>query len=131
MKTVLANGVFDLLHYGHVQHLEAAKKLGDKLVVSITDDRYVNKFGRPIYTSQHRAGIVAGLRCVDEVIIVRGLEDALRKVQPHILAKGSDYAQGIDAGDKFYCDRFGIEIQFTQTPKFSTTDTIDEIRRRS
>ena len=105
--------------------------MGDKLVVSITADAFVYKEGRPIYPELERMEIVKALRCVDEVLIVRGLQDALRKVQPDILVKGSDYQQGIESSDREYCERNGIHVRITTTPKYSTSETINEIRRRS
>mgnify|MGYP001590980154 CR=1 FL=1 len=62
MTTVLANGVFDLLHHGHILHLQEAKSMGDKLVVSITADAFVYKDGRPIYPELERMEIVKALR---------------------------------------------------------------------
>lgn len=127
---MLCNGVFDLLHLGHVLHLEAAKKLGDVLIVSVTADAHVNKPGRPIYDAHQRLSLVRSLKCVDEVIEVSELMDALRRVDPDIVVKGSDYEQLLPEHTA-YCRAHGIEIVFTDTPKFSTTDTINEIRRRS
>ena len=65
---VLAHGTFDLMHLGHVRHLEAAKKEGDVLIVTLTSDRFVNKGpGRPIFTHFIRAEMIASLECVDHV----------------------------------------------------------------
>src|ERR1051325_10575286 len=69
-RVVQCHGVFDLLHPGHVRHLEAARKLGDRLVVTITADRYVNKGpGRPAFPEQVRAEQIGALSCVDYVAI--------------------------------------------------------------
>ena len=130
MKVVMANGCFDLFHYGHLLHLMAARDMGEFLVVSITADSCVNKPGRPILDQEKRARMVGELKCVDEVIIVTGMRDALRRVKPDIVVKGRDY-DALDPGDANYCRRHGIEIRFTDTPKFSTTAMIDEARRRS
>ena len=124
-KVVLANGCFDMLHVGHLYHLQEARKLGDRLVVSITDDKHVNKGpGRPIYNQKQRATLVKALKCVDDVIIVPGLISALQTVKPDILVKGIDYKDGLDTVHQWYCRMKGIEVRFTDTPKFSATDAI-------
>ena len=95
---VLAAGVFDPLHAGHVQYLEKARGMGNVLVVSVAADHRVNKGpGRPIYTAAHRAVPVAALRCVDAVTVCRGKSvapviDALR---PHIFVKGEEYREAL------------------------------------
>lgn len=131
MIVVLCNGVFDLLHYGHLQHLEAAKKMGDVLWVSVTDDFHVNKGpGRPIYPAEHRRAMLKALRCVDKVIIVSGLLEALEFVKPSILVKGTDYRNGLHDIHENYCKKHGIRIAYTDTPKLSATEMINEAQRR-
>ena len=128
---VLANGCFDLLHYGHLQHLEAAKALGDVLWVSITDDRHVNKgAGRPIYPQEHRRALVKSLKCVDKAILVSSLIEAIDVVRPHILVKGTDYRNGLHDIHERYCRERGIRITFTDTPKLSATEMIREASQR-
>ena len=91
-----ANGCFDLLHAGHVRYLEAAAQEADRLIVAINDDASVRRLkgeGRPILSAQHRAILVAALRCVDYVVIfpeptVGPLLDAVR---PDVHCKGTDY----------------------------------------
>ena len=127
-KIVMANGVFDMLHYGHLIHLEAAKAMGDVLWVSITDDQHVRKGpGRPIYSQKERAFLVGALRCVDEVIIVKSLISALHIVRPDILCKGIDYQAGLDYEHETYCKQYGIEIRYTSTPKYSATQVIQRL----
>ena len=129
-KVVLANGVFDILHAGHVQHLQAAARLGDLLVVSITADEQVNKGpGRPIFPADQRARVVRALGCVDDVLIVNGLTEALDKVKPDIVVKGIDYAGGLQQEHVDYCRDHGIEIVITDTPKYSASDYLNESRR--
>ena len=131
-RIVLANGVFDLLHYGHLLHLEAAAKLGNKLVVSITQDVSVRKGpGRPIYNEFQRARLVAALRCVDEVMICESLLEALVERKPDILVKGIDYRMGLDPEHTAYCEKHRIQVVFTNTPKLSATELIHEARCRS
>jgi rfaE bifunctional protein nucleotidyltransferase chain/domain len=95
-SVAFANGVFDLLHVGHVRYLEAAAQEADLLVVAINDDESVRKLkgeGRPIMTAGDRAELVAALRCVDYVVVfseptVGALLEALR---PDVHCKGTDY----------------------------------------
>ena len=122
---VLANGCFDLLHYGHLLHLVAAKNMGDYLVVSITNDANINKGpGRPVYPQDHRAALVGHLKCVDEVLIVESLIQAMELVKPDILVKGQDYKRGLDQEHEEYCRLHDIEIRYTDTPKYSATQLI-------
>ena len=132
MIKVLCNGVFDLYHIGHVWHLEAAKKLGDELWVSVTDDLHVNKGpGKPVYPMEHRIALLKKNRDVDKVIGVSGLLEALEIVKPSILVKGTDYRNGLHEVHEKYCAKHGIRITYTDTPKLSATEMINESIRRS
>ncbi len=74
-KTVMCHGVFDVLHYGHIAHFEEAKKRGDLLIVSITDDKFVSKGpDRPIFNSIIRAKSLLSLKVVDFVIISKDFD---------------------------------------------------------
>ena len=91
-----ANGCFDLLHVGHVRYLEAAANEADVLVVAINDDESVRRLkgeGRPILTAEHRAELVAALRCVDYVVIFPEptVGPLLEALQPDVHCKGTDY----------------------------------------
>lgn len=131
MVKVLANGCFDMLHYGHLVHLEAAKKMGDELWVSITDDRHVLKgAGRPIYPQEHRLALIKALRCVDHAFTTAGLLEALEFVKPSVLVKGIDYRGGLHEVHENYCKKRGIEIRYTTTPKLSATDFLNGSKRR-
>lgn len=95
-KIVLANGVFDLLHVGHVRYLQAARTEGDVLVVGINSDsstRARKGEGRPIMTERARASVVAALGAVDYVVIFDELDvnELLRETRPAVHAKGTDY----------------------------------------
>lgn len=96
-KVVFTNGVFDILHLGHVTYLEAARELGDVLVVGLNSDQSVRALNkgpeRPINPEEARAGVLKALRCVDEVIIF-GDDTPLKliqAIQPDVLVKGGDY----------------------------------------
>ena len=130
-KIVLANGVFDLLHYGHLLHLEAAKKLGDILIVSITQDDFVNKGpDRPIFTAYHRERVVKSLRCVDATMIVYSSLEALKLIRPDIFVKGNEYLGKILETDKIYCEENAIKIEYTYEQSYSSTELIRESRGR-
>jgi cytidyltransferase-like protein len=119
---VLANGCFDPLHYGHLLHLEAAKKLGDTLIVSVTRDPYVNKGeGRPVFNDVQRAHMLRALRCVDGVFVCASALEALLTCGPDIFVKGKEYKEQIEKADLEYCKKAGIRIEFTDTPKWSST----------
>lgn len=95
LKTVLCHGVFDVLHPGHVRHLQQAKKEGDILIVSVTPDRYANRGpGRPIFPVQLRAEVLASLACVQYVVINEWATavNTIEKIKPSVYVKGSDYA---------------------------------------
>lgn len=93
-RVVLTNGVFDLLHVGHLRYLRQARSLGDVLVVGVNADSSVRKPGRPLVPESERAELVAALEPVDYVVIFRdATADALlRAIRPTVYAKGADYA---------------------------------------
>lgn len=119
---VMANGCFDVFHIGHLLHLEAARKMGDFLVVSVTDDAYVNKGpDRPIFNSMQRAAILRGLRCVHHVIIAKDVIEAMQVILPDIFVKGDEYEDKLEPKHVEYFKEHGIDVRFTNTPKFSST----------
>jgi len=96
-SVVFTNGVFDLLHVGHVRYLQAAKSLGDALVVAVNSDNAVRALkgdGRPIVDEDERAEVVAALRAVTFVTIFDDLSprSLIARLVPDILVKGGDYA---------------------------------------
>ena len=95
-RVVLANGLFDLLHVGHVRYLAGARALGDVLVVAVNDDRSARALrgpGRPIVGERDRGRIIASLRGVDAVILfgTRTVGPVLRALRPAVHCKGTDY----------------------------------------
>lgn len=96
---VHCHGVFDLLHYGHLKHLESAKKLGDILVVTLTPDHFVNKGpDRPVFSDRQRAEFIAALGFVDFVAINRWPTaiETLRLLKPDLYVKGAEYRNEAD-----------------------------------
>ncbi len=99
LRLVLTNGTFDLLHIGHVRYLQAAREMGDILVVGINSDASVRGYkgpGRPVVPQDERAEVVAALRCVSYALVfdeptATELVEALR---PEVYVKGGDYAAG-------------------------------------
>jgi rfaE bifunctional protein nucleotidyltransferase chain/domain len=96
-KTIaLANGVFDLLHVGHIRYLEGAKAEADVLVVGVNDDESVRMLkgeGRPVMGQADRAELIAAMRCVDYVVLFPGrtVADLLLRLKPDVHCKGTDY----------------------------------------
>lgn len=131
-----ANGVFDLLHVGHVRYLEAAAQEGDVLVVAVNDDDSVRQLkgeGRPILTAEHRATLVAALRCVDFVVVfpeptVGPLLEALR---PDVHCKGTDYT--VDSvPERAVVAAYGGRTAIVGDPKdHSTRDLLSRIANES
>lgn len=132
--TILCHGVFDLLHRGHVEHLEEAKTHGDILIVSVTSDDYVNKGpGRPVFPAEVRAMMLAALEVVDYVFISRHptAVPAIETIKPRKFVKGPDYSalaadvtgniqREIDA-----VERNGGAIIFTQGATMSSSSLVN------
>ena len=97
-RIVLANGVFDLLHVGHVRYLGAARALGDALVVAVNSDSSVRRLkgqGRPIMSAAERAELVGALRPVDAVVVFEDdtVDRLVGVLRPDVQAKGTDYTE--------------------------------------
>lgn len=131
---VLCHGVFDLLHYGHIEHLQEAKSLGDVLVVSVTASRFVNKGpGRPYFNDEQRMRFLASLACVDYVILSEAVtvHDVVKAVQPDIYVKGQEYAvskndvTGNIDSEKEIVERYGGKIRFTNGEVHSSTKLLN------
>src|SRR5271168_5112137 len=135
-KIVFANGVFDLLHAGHVRYLAAALGEGDVLVVAINSDSSTRKLkgpGRPILTERARGTLVAALKSVDYVVIFDELDvrPLLRQLHPDVHAKGTDYtAETVPERD--LAALLGIRIAIVGDPKdHSTRDLLARLRTES
>lgn len=115
-KIVLANGVFDLFHIGHVRYLQAARRFGDTLIVGVTSDKFVNKGpDRPFYSEDDRLLVVGSLSCVDMAFICDGGGEALKRAKPNFFVKGREYEGKIEPEHLAYCEKHGIKIRFTDT----------------
>lgn len=132
---VLAHGVFDLLHLGHVRHLEAARRLGDVLIVTVTADSFVKKGpGRPVFPQMIRAEMLAALDYVDwtGVNIAATAEPLLEAIQPDVYAKGQDYADtdddvtGMIDHEREIAEKYGGRLVFTDEVTFSSSGLINE-----
>lgn len=142
-KIVFTNGVFDILHLGHVRYLEEAKALGDYLIVGINDDASVRQLNkgpeRPIHDEAARAAVIAALRCVDATIIFTEDTPAalIEFIQPDILVKGGDYdAQETDPTSKRYIvgssetkGRGGLVVCIPIVAGYSTTIAVNKIKK--
>jgi len=127
-RVVLANGAFDLLHVGHVRYLEAARGLGDTLVVAVNDDASVRASkgpGRPLVPLSERVELLLALRCVDLVTAFgeRTLEATLRALRPDVHAKGTDYTCE-SVPERVIDLELGIEIAICGDPKEHSTTAL-------
>ena len=136
-KVVLTNGVFDLLHMGHVTYLEDAKSLGDILVVAVNNDASVRALKgptRPINSAAARAKVLTGLRAVDFATIFSGerATKVIRELAPDIYVKGGDYtAATLNPEEKKALEDVGAKIVILQFVKgFSTTKTIKHLKKK-
>ncbi len=134
-RIVLTNGLFDLFHVGHLRGLEQARALGDVLVVAVNRDRRARELkgpGRPIIPERQRAEVVAGLACVDYVVLFGEDTPAalVRALEPDVVAKGSEY-RGTDPQEKRTVEAQGGRFVFLrQIPGVRSTLVLDRIRRR-
>jgi rfaE bifunctional protein nucleotidyltransferase chain/domain len=134
-KTIVAtNGCFDLLHVGHVRYLQAARALGDVLVVGLNGDRSVYELkgrGRPITTEKNRAEILAALECVDVVTIFPDTRatNFLAAVRPAVYVKGGDYTSNtLDQHERAILSEVGTAIHLVRFEEgYSTTRLIEQI----
>jgi len=131
---VMAHGAFDLLHMGHVRHLEQARKQGDLLIVTITGDSFINKGpGRPVFTSALRAEMLAALAYVDWVGVNEqsSAEGLITALKPNVYVKGSDYLSASDdITGKIVDERAAVEagggrIHFTDDITFSSSSLLN------
>jgi rfaE bifunctional protein nucleotidyltransferase chain/domain len=132
---VFTNGVFDILHRGHVEYLFRARRLGDALVVGVNSDASVRRLkgpDRPINDERDRAIVLAGLACVDAVVLFD--DDTPRRLVarllPDVIAKGADYRADQVAGAEEVIAAGGRVALVPLTEGRSTTSIVDRIRER-
>lgn len=135
-KLVLTNGCFDLLHAGHVRHLQQARELGDFLAVGVNGDDSVKALkgnGRPINSEEDRAEVLAALQCVDFVTIFPAMRatGVIEAVRPAIYVKGGDYSsEDLNAEELASLKRVGAEIKILPlVPGKSTSQLIERMER--
>ena len=132
-KVVFTNGVFDLLHPGHLRYLQASRRHGDLLIVGVNSDRSVRTIKgdrRPVTPEQERAEMLAALSCVDAVVVFD--EDTpsalIERLEPDVLVKGEDWKHRENPGREFV-ERRGGRMEFERFESgYSATGIIEKVR---
>jgi rfaE bifunctional protein nucleotidyltransferase chain/domain len=134
-RVVLTNGIFDLLHTGHLYYLQKARELGDALIVALNSDASTRALKgplRPVQTEVQRAYALGALACVDAVVIfdTPRLDAEIRALRPDIYCKAGDYTlDQLDAGERAALAAVGARIEFMPfLAGFSTTSLIAKIK---
>jgi len=133
-RLVFTNGVFDLLHVGHVRYLSQARALGDALVVAINSDRSVRELKgpeRPVFDQDERAEILAALRDVNFVVVFDDVSPrgTIKKLLPDVLVKGGDYQLDEIHGREEVEAAGGKVISLPFVPGASTTSLLERMKR--
>jgi rfaE bifunctional protein nucleotidyltransferase chain/domain len=133
-KLVATNGCFDVLHVGHVRYLQAARALGDLLIVGLNGDRSVRELkgsGRPIMAESDRAEILAALQCVDLITVFPQIlaTQFIAAIKPAIYVKGGDYsAETLNEEERAVLKEIGAEIRLVPFEAgYSTSHLIEQI----
>jgi rfaE bifunctional protein nucleotidyltransferase chain/domain len=136
-RVVFTNGVFDLLHPGHVELLEAARREGDALVVGVNSDASARRLAkgpeRPVAREQARSRVLAGLAAVDCVVLF-DQDTPLELIQalaPDVLVKGADYARERIVGADWVEAHGGRVVRVPVVPGYSTTALVERLRAPS
>ena len=132
-RIVFTNGVFDILHPGHIRYLQHARALGDLLIVGLNADESVRRNKgpeRPVNSQDERAELLSALACVDGVVIFPEdtPADVIRLVQPDILVKGADWAADEIVGRDTVEARGGRVVRVPVEEGYSTTSIVERIR---
>lgn len=136
LKIVFTNGVFDLLHPGHVRYLSRARELGDALIVAVNSDRSARALDkgrdRPLNPETERAEVLAALACVDATVIFDEdtPHDIVNALEPDVLVKGADWAEGAIVGADIVEARGGTVVRIPLAEGYSTTAIIQRILDR-
>ncbi len=135
-RIVLANGCFDVLHVGHIRYLEAAKALGDLLIVGVNSDEQTRRLkgdGRPLVPQDQRAQIVSALEAVNFVTIFEEptVKELLLAIKPDVHAKGTDYTEDM-VPERDVVRSFGGRVAIVGDPKnHSSSEIIDKVSGQS
>ena len=135
LSVVFTNGCFDILHLGHVDYLERAKKLGDKLVVALNTDQSVQRLKgpeRPVVNESSRARVMAALQFVDLVVLFDEETplELIEALKPDILVKGGDYTVETIVGADFVIARGGKVVPLPLVDGYSTTTFVNKIKTK-
>jgi D-glycero-beta-D-manno-heptose 1-phosphate adenylyltransferase len=131
---VFTNGVFDMLHPGHIRYLRDARALGDLLIVGVNSDRSVKALNkapdRPVNEEAERAEVLAALASVDAVVIFdeETPHEIISAIQPDILVKGADWAENAIVGREIVEARGGRVVRIALAEGYSTTGILEKIR---
>lgn len=133
-KIVHCHGCFDLMHPGHIKYFQAAKEMGDVLMVTVTPDIYVDKGpGRPVFNQDLRSESIAALECVDYVAINKWptAEETLKLLRPNIYVKGQEFESLKDKTGKLQKEyevikEIGAELKFTHEIVFSSSKLLNQ-----
>ena len=134
---VFTNGVFDLVHPGHVELLEAARREGAVLMVGLNSDASVRRLGkgtdRPLVPEAARARVLAGLAAVDCVVLFDEDTplDLIKNVAPDVLVKGADYSRDAIVGADWIESRGGRVVRVPLVQGFSTSSLVERLRATS
>ncbi len=134
-RIVFTNGVFDILHRGHVDYLSEAKRLGDILIVGLNTDASARRLkgkGRPVQSQRDRAAVLLALRSVDFVVLFSEDTPAelIKRVRPDVLVKGADYKLTEIIGADLVRSYGGTVKRIRLTPGRSTSSLVKKMRRR-
>jgi len=134
-RVVFTNGCFDIIHPGHILHLQQARQEGDVLVVALNSDESVRQLkgpGRPVFDQQERATVLAALEPVDYITIfdTPRVTEIIEAIRPDVYVKGGDYTlDTLVAEEREALERCGTEIRLLpEIGSFYTTDVINRVR---
>lgn len=132
-QVVITNGVFDLLHPGHVRYLQEARRFGDVLIIGINSDRSVRAIKgptRPLNPDHERAEVLSSLACVDAVVLFdeETPHRLIETIQPDVLVKGSDWGPDEIVGRDVVEARGGRVVRIDLSQGFSTTELIRRVQ---
>jgi len=131
VTVALCHGCFDILHYGHIKHLQAARHLCDLLIVSITSDRHFPKHkgaNRPVFSEGQRKEMLEAVRWVGHVYICDDPTGApaIKKFRPSLYVKGPDYKdKGVCEAEQDACADYGAVIVYTDTIKYGSGQLVE------